>query len=179
MGGETGDIGSSVVIVISIVLAVILMFIFPMLVLSGRADDIAQVTVQSATAEYVITICSTGRITPEASSQFEQTIYSTGNSYEIGYQIGKGDGNSEKKTTTISAVKAGEQEYYYEFTNEVTSVLNSGEDYVLNKDDQVTVTVKNNNQTIFQTLASVFYQTPSDSAQIVASSTGVVGASGD
>lgn len=171
--------GDTVVIVLCIILGAIMMFVFPVLNMAGQNDKIAQQAVQTAVADYVSTISSTGVITPEATDKFIQTVYSTGNSYDIEYEIRKSDGNPSKKTTTINPTKTGEQEYYSVFTNEVEEKLNKDEDYVLKKGDIVTVTVKNSNQTLFQTLQSTFYSTTSDSYQIAAQQAAVVGTSGD
>ena len=170
--------GDTIVIVICIILGAILMFVFPMMSMSARNDDIAQVAVQSATAEYVSTISSTGKITSEEYDKFVQTVYATGNTYDIEFEIQVSDGNPAKKTTTVNPTKTGEQEYYSVFTNEVMDKLNKDGEYVLKKGDIVTVTVKNNNQTLFQTLQSVFYSTTSDSYQIGAQQAAVVGTSG-
>lgn len=176
--------GDTIVIVISIILAAILMFVFPMMSMSARNDDIAQVAVQSATAEYVSTISSTGKITSEEYDKFVQTVYATGNTYDIEFEIQVSDGNPAKKTTTVNPTKTGEQEYYSVFTNEVMDKIQPkdgkpAQDYKLKKGDIVTVTVKNNNQTLFQTLQSVFYSTTSDSYQIAAQQAAVVGTSGE
>lgn len=48
---------------IAIFLAVILMFIFPLMAIADRNDDIAQLAVQTATTEFVDNIRSTGKIT--------------------------------------------------------------------------------------------------------------------
>ena len=171
--------GDTVVIVICIILGAIMMFVFPVLNMSGQNDKIAQQAVQTAGADYVSTISSTGVISPDATDKFIQTIYSTGNSYDVDYEIRVSDGNPSKKTTTVNSTKTGEQEYYSVFTNEVEKKLDNNENYVLKKGDIVTVTVKNSNQTLFQTLQSTFYSTTSDSYQIAAQQAAVVGTSGE
>lgn len=171
--------GDTVVIVICIILGAIMMFVFPVLNMSGQNDKIAQQAVQTAVADYVSTISSTGVISPDATDKFIQTIYSTGNSYDVDYEIRVSDGNPSKKTTTVNSTKTGEQEYYSVFTNEVEKKLDNNENYVLKKGDIVTVTVKNSNQTLFQTLQSTFYSTTSDSYQIAAQQAAVVGTSGE
>lgn len=175
---EAGEIGDTPVLVVGGIVAVGLMFVFPMMSMSARNDDIAQVAVQSATAEYVSEICSTGKITPEKHDKFIQTLYATGNSYDVDFEIQVSDGTSAKKTTTVNPTKVGEQESYSVFTTEVENTLKKGEDYLLKKGDTVIVTVKNNNQTLFQTLQSTFYSTASDSYQIAAQQAAVVGTSG-
>ena len=170
--------GDSVVIVISIILAAILMFVFPMLAMSSQNDKIAQVKVQSETADFVATISATGKITIENYDKFIQAIYATGNTYDVEFEATVSDGNVMKKTTTVNPTKIGEQEQFKVYTNEIMNRLQNTGVYELKQGDTVTVTVKNSNQTLFQTLQSVFYATTSDSAQITAKETTTVAAQG-
>ena len=45
--------GDTLITVIAIFLAAILMFVFPLMALSERTDDMAQLSVQTATTEFV------------------------------------------------------------------------------------------------------------------------------
>ena len=45
--------GDSLVTIIAIFLAAILMFVFPLMALSERTDDISQLAVQTGTTEFV------------------------------------------------------------------------------------------------------------------------------
>ena len=53
--------GDSLITIVAIFLAAILMFIFPLMTLSERTDDISQLAVQSATDEFVDKIKSLGK----------------------------------------------------------------------------------------------------------------------
>ena len=44
--------GDSIITIIAIFLAAILMFIFPLITMSDRTDDVAQLTVETATTEF-------------------------------------------------------------------------------------------------------------------------------
>ena len=55
----------SVITIVAIFLAVILMFIFPMMAVSDRLDDISQLSVQSETSEFVDRIRKKGVLTLE------------------------------------------------------------------------------------------------------------------
>ena len=63
--------GDSIITIIAIFLAAILMFIFPLMALSERSDDISQLSVQTATAEFVDDIRATGKLTLE---KYEKNI---------------------------------------------------------------------------------------------------------
>ena len=66
--------GDTLITVIAIGLAAVLMFVFPLMTMSDRTDDVSQLTVQTATTEFVDNIRSTGKITPDSYSSFIQTI---------------------------------------------------------------------------------------------------------
>ena len=168
----------TIAIVLAIILAAILMFIFPLMQMSSENDNIAQVVIQSETSEYVARIASTGEITREEYDKFEQTIHATGNTYKVEFELQIADGNSDKKTSSVSATLVGEQEYYSIFTDEVISRLATEGVIELKKGDIITVTVKNTNRTLFQTLQAAFASTPSDSNVIMAQQAATVGASG-
>ena len=55
--------GDTVVTILAIVLAAVLMFIFPLMSVADRSDDVSQLSVQNSTTTFVDNIRSTGRIT--------------------------------------------------------------------------------------------------------------------
>ena len=62
--------GDSLGTVIVIAIAAILMFVFPVMTMADRTDDVSQLTVQTETTEFVDEIRTTGKITPEKYDQF-------------------------------------------------------------------------------------------------------------
>ena len=54
--------GDSLITIIAIFLAAIWMFVFPLMSLSERTDDISQLAVSTATNEFVDKIRTTGKI---------------------------------------------------------------------------------------------------------------------
>ena len=62
----------TLITIIAIFLAAILMFIFPLMSVSERNDDIAQLGVQTATVEFVDNIRTTGKITEDNYNSFIQ-----------------------------------------------------------------------------------------------------------
>ena len=54
--------GDSLITVVAIMAASVLMFLFPMLSVAERNDDISQTAVQTATVEFVDNIRSTGKL---------------------------------------------------------------------------------------------------------------------
>lgn len=91
-----GERGDTLIIVIVIGLSVILMFIFPLMTMGDRADDITQATVDAATREFVDNVCTKGKITPEDLTTFRQKINSTGYLYVVEIQVKVLDENPSK-----------------------------------------------------------------------------------
>ena len=62
--------GDTLITVIAIVLAAILMFVFPLMTMSDRTDDISQLSVETATTEFVDDVRTTGKLTMDKYSSF-------------------------------------------------------------------------------------------------------------
>ena len=170
----------TVVTVLAIFLAAILMFIFPLMSTSDRADDITTQAVDSATTDFVDEIRSTGKITQQNYDNFIQVLGSTGNSYEVEMEVQVLDDNPGKKVTEAEYTKVGENYYYSEYTTQILDEINSdaGAMY-LKQGDMVTVSVKNTNRTIGTILRDFFYSvTGNNSATVTASHSGIVNVNG-
>lgn len=171
--------GDSLITIIAIVLAAVLMFIFPLMSVSERNDDIAQLAVQTATIEFIDDVRNTGKITDVNYDKFIQTLAATGNSYEVELEVKKLDENPGKKTAATETNKVGENLYYSVFTSQIEAELSSSNQYLLKEGDIVSVSVKNTNRTIAQMLRGFFYSlSGSDSYQVAAQHSGVVMANG-
>ena len=169
----------TVVTVIAIFLSAILMFVFPMMSLAERTDDMAQLSVQTVTTEFVNDVRTTGKLRIEDYEQFLQTITSFGYTYTVELEIKHLDENPGVKTTQAEATKIGENLYYNIYTTQVEDELYSKGKITLKEGDLVTVTAKNTNQTIAQLIRNFFYMiTGNDSYQIVGQHSGVVTVNG-
>lgn len=152
----------TLMVVIGIFVAVILMFIFPLMSLSERTDDISQTVVQTAASEFVDKVSVAGKIKPSDYEVFAQTIGATGNTYEIGIEVQHLDENPGKKAVTTSGDLVGENVRYSTFTSEILGEMyktgGKTNDYMLKKGDNIIVTVKNTNRTMAQMLRTTFYK---------------------
>lgn len=165
--------------IIAIGLSAVLMFVFPLMTMSDRTDDISQLTVETATTEFVDKIRTTGKITPNEYDKFQQNIGSTGNTYNVELQVKILDENPGKKATQTQTDKIGENVYYSVYTSQIEEVLNNGKSYTLKEGDLVSVSVKNTNQTLAQQLKNFFYTVMgNDTYTIAASHGGMVSATG-
>lgn len=172
--------GDSLITVVVIILAAILLFIFPLMSISERNDDIAQLAVQTSVIEFVDDARTTGKITKENYDKLIQSLSATGNSYEIEIEVKKIDENPGKKSALVETSKIGENLYYSVFTSQIEGSLASSDKYVLKEGDIVSVTVKNTNKTIAQMLRGFFFKdSGSDAYEIAAQHSGVVMANGN
>ena len=97
--------GDSLITIIAIALAAVLMFVFPLMTMSDRTDEVSQLTVETATTEFVDDITKTGKITLDKYDKFVQNISSTGNSYDVEMEVKVLDENPGKKTTQAVSTK--------------------------------------------------------------------------
>lgn len=160
----------SAITIIAIFLAAILMFVFPLMTMADKTDDVAQLSVQTATTEFTNKIRTTGRITQEDYDNFVLTLAATGNAYQTEIVVQKLDQNPAKKTsgdtTTIGATVT--------YTMYTTQVLNSLP-LSLSEGDNVSISVQNTNTTVAGQLRNFMYKvTGKSSANIVAQDSGIV-----
>lgn len=149
--------GESLTTIIAIFLATILMFIYPLMTISERNDDIAQLGVQTAVVEFTEKVGSVGKITLEEYDDFMQTLAATGNSYDVEMEVKILDENPGKKTTWTAIDKIGENIYYSVYTSQIEEILDETEQYTLKEGDIFSINVKNTNTTISQMLRNFFY----------------------
>ena len=162
--------GDSAVTIIAIFLAAILMFVFPLMTMADKSDDVSQLSVQTATTDFTNKIRTTGYISQEDYDNFILTLASTGNSYNAEITVQKLDQNPAKKdsgtTTTI-----GQNVYYTMYTTQVLSSLPLS----LTEGDIVSVNVQNTNTTIAGQLRNFMYKvTGNSTGNIVAQESGIV-----
>ena len=176
--------GDSLITVVAIILAAVLMFIFPLMSISDRTDDISQQTVQTATNDFVNEVAQTGILEGSEYDSFLQTLTATGNSFDVEMELKVLDENPGKKVTQAAADKIGENVYYSKYTSQLIDEMYDGtsgssKKMLLKEGDNFGVTVKNTNTTIAQTLRNFFYRvTGNENAVIAASHSAVVTVNG-
>ena len=171
--------GDSLITIVAIFLAAVLMFVFPLMSMSERTDDVSMIAVQTATTEFVDKVRTTGKLTLDDYDKYVSTLSSTGNSFDIDIELQLLDENPGVKTTQAEMTKIGENLYYSFYTSQVEEMLNEDSRIVLKEGDRVSVTAKNTNKTISQILKNFFYQIAgNDTYQIAAQHAGIVTATG-
>ena len=171
--------GDSFTTIIAIFLAAILMFIFPLMSMAERTDDVSQLSVQTTTTEFVDKVRTTGKLTLNDYEKYLSTIAATGNSFDVNIEIQQLDENPGVKTTQVEMTKIGENLYYNIYTSQIEEKLGTSGKISLKEGDRIAVTVKNTNQTIAQSLKNFVYQiVGNDTYQIAAQHSGIVSVNG-
>lgn len=176
----------TLITIVAILLAAVLMFIFPLLSVSERSDDISQLSIASATAEFVDNSRAVGKITMDNYTKLITTINATGNSYDVEMEVKILDENIGKKSAWTQGTVIGENVYYSVYTSQIVEVLEDRDGtygsngvYTMKEGDIFSVSVKNTNKTLSQTIRGVFYSmSGSDVYSIMAQHSGVVTANG-
>ena len=170
--------GDTLITVIAIVLAAVLMFIFPLMTMSDRTDDVSQLS------EFVDDVRTTGRLSIDKYNSFVQTIASTGNSFDVEMTLQVLDENPGKKTTQVESTKIGENVYYTMYTSQILDEIDRTENgknvvLALKEGDIFSASVQNTNSTLSQQLKNFFYKvTGNDTYTIAAEHAGIVTANG-
>lgn len=174
--------------VIGIIVAAIIMFIVPLILIADRSDDISQLVVQTATAEFVDDVVKTGEITDSRYQEFVNSLSSSGNTYEIDMEVKILDENTAKKVTDNDPEKVGNNTYYSIFTSQIedklmksasNTVNNNKGRLLLKQGDAILITVRNSSATFSQALKSFYYNARgSDMHIIAATASGTVAING-
>ena len=164
--------------IIGIAIAAILMFIFPLMSMSDRTDDVSQLTVDIATNEFADEVRLAGKITADAYNKYIENLGSTGNTYNVEIEVGVLDENPSRKSIQSNSDDT-EKLYYSVYTSQIENTLNKKGTYYLKEGDIITVSAKNTNQTIAQQLKNFFYTVVGSEIYTIASShSGMVIATG-
>ena len=172
--------GDSLGTIFVIFITAVLLFIFPLMSLADRTDDISQMSVQAATTEFVDKVRTTGVLTMDDYSAFEQRITSTGTAYNIELGAQFTDENTGKKTTQANSSKLGENEYVGQYNSQLMTTLKDQGKVVFKEGDIFSASVRNRSSTIAQQLKNFFYSvTGNDIYTIAAEHSGYVTANGE
>ena len=168
--------------VVAILLATILMFLFPLMSVAERSDDMSMLTVQTAVTDFVDNSRAIGKITITNYQRLISTINATGNTYDVEIEVKKLDENVGKKSVWTSGTVIGENIYYSVYTSQITDILTSPNGtgvYNMSEGDIISVSVKNTNKTMAQTIRNAFYSISGNNTyQISAQHSGIVTATG-
>jgi hypothetical protein len=148
----------TLVTIIAIFIAAILMFVFPLMTIADRNDDVAAQAVQQKTVEFVDKARNVGAITQADLTEYKERIGSLGHTFSTSMEVKKIDDNVGKKTTWTTSTVVGENVYYSVYTDTIEGqVYSSTGKFPLKEGDIISVTSVNTDTTIAQSLRNVFY----------------------
>ena len=163
--------------IMAVMIAVVALFIIPVMATANQNDKVTQTAVQTIVAEFVNTSAKEGKITEKNYDEFIQKLYATGNSYSVELEVQILDDNPGKKGQNIN--KIGENIYYSEFNNEIESKLETDHLYKLKQGDYIKARVQNTNITFGTQFRNFIYSIiGKDTIAIEASSSALVTATG-
>lgn len=174
MRNNRGALDSTFIIVIVIGLGAILMFIYPLMTMADKQDDVSNLTVQTATTEFTNNVRTTGKLTQSAYDNFIMTLSATGNAYSVELTVQKLDENPAKKSSS-DYTTIGDNIYYTMYTTQVLDALANTSVMNLNEGDIISVNVKLMNKTLANQLRNWLSSTSGNQAGTkVAESSGMV-----
>ena len=88
----------TLITVVAILLGAILMFVFPLMSVAERSDDMSSLSVQTAVTEFVDNSRAVGKITMANYQELVSTLNATGNTYDIEIEVKVLDENVGKKS---------------------------------------------------------------------------------
>ncbi len=166
----------TLVTIIAIFIAAILMFVFPLMTIADRNDDITQQALQQDTVEFVDKVRNVGAINQSDLTEYKEKIAALDHSFDTSMEVKVKDDNVGKKTSWTTSSVIGENVYYSVYTEAIEEqVYGSKAKYPLKEGDIVSVTSVNTDTTIAQSLRNAFYAiTGKGTYQISGSHAGVV-----
>ncbi|HIS61651.1 MAG TPA: hypothetical protein IAC14_05285 [Candidatus Scybalomonas excrementigallinarum] len=160
--------------VISFFLITIILFIAPVYYMAIKQDSISQNYINKETADFVNTIRNTGSISKDTYNRFIKKLDATGNIYEIEIEhqhlvvnpVVDDNGNVTEDIAS-SYVSTYEDDIFKE-------LFEGSGTYHFNKDDYVSVIVRNKNKTLATRVQEIVYQRELPTVQLVATFGGVI-----
>ena len=155
--------------IIAIFIAMIIMFIVPLITIADRADDIGQLIVQTATSSFVDDIIKSGKITRDKYERFLVELETSMNTYDIDIELKILDTNVSKRVTDNNGT-IGKNVYYSIFSSQIEDKLQQSatEEIILKEGDVISVTVKNNSTTLSQSIRGIYYKAKGEEIHIIA-----------
>ena len=158
--------GSAAVVVVVIFLAAIVMFVFPLMTMSDKKDDVVAEEAKKIVTEYVNTWRTKGKITQEDYDNLALSLGATGRAYKVDYTVKIKDANQAQKH---ASTQTGDNVYYTLYTTQVEEML----PLTLSEGDIITVTAETTDKSISEQLSEWVYKATGKSNPNVATASGM------
>lgn len=148
----------SLTIIFTLIIAVLLMFIFPLMDTWERQDDMSYMLAYSKVVDFVDSVRNTGYFTLDMLARLESDLSASGNVFEVQLEHRR----------LIYPDEGNEIGYLYSFNEQINAELESDPNnrYLLDKGDYFYVSVKNTNKTQSTLVKEFLYSTLFDSFKI-------------
>ena len=137
--------GDSLSIIFAVIVALIIMFVVPLVDTWELQDNLSYVVTYAAVTDFVDTVRNTGYISMDNYQSLMSTLNSTGNTFAVSMEHRAF--NSAVSADMIQNTGKYMSAYLNTYTNNIMAQLNAGNVYKLDKYDYFYVTVKNTNRT--------------------------------
>lgn len=141
---------------VSLILAVFLLFISPLFYISMKQDTLNQFHAMSELSYFVDSVRNIGYISENMYQSFERQLRKSGNIYEI-------------EMIHYQGILYGDmqlQEHYYEiYTEEIRGLIQEKGEYFFRKGDYFTVKVYKKNQSMGERMQEMFLRVPTAANQ--------------
>lgn len=160
--------------IVAIFLAVILLFISPLLYLAQKQDSISLLYVSGETTKLIDNIKNSGYISKRMYDNFIKSIDRTGNLYRIEIT------HSHRKVEPLMDVNTDAilQDYSVYFYNtyeaEIFEAFDRNEDYYFNRGDYISIQVSNKNKTTAVSILESILSKDIEDTQIVVTYGGMI-----
>ena len=146
----------SLAIIFATIVAILLMFIFPLMDTWERQDDLSYMLAYSIVVDFVDTVRNTGYMTESMITNFEEQLAATGNTYQIQYEhreiVYMPLGGNKYQTGYLyhfnDEIEDAIKDDYAEYIAENPGVTNYDPRYAnFEKGDYFFISIKNTNKT--------------------------------
>ena len=172
------SLGDSAVLVITIALAAIIMFVWPLMTMADKKDDVSKALIQASTTEIVDSVRTTGKLSQEKYDSYLKELPTIdGNAYDVDITVYLLDENPSKKDTN-GYKTIGDNVYYIMYTTQVLDAMKDGY-LALNEGDIIEVRVKRTSTTLGEQLRNFMYKVTGNGSVDIASDSGIITANGN
>ena len=172
---ERGEaMGGTIATIVAIALVAVLLILVPLLSQAEGNENMTQQEVQVMVDQFVDRINRDRAISSVAMDEFILGLYSTLNQFDIEVTVDKLDENPGKKVIITTSDAIGENLTVTEFTSQVLAELHREGIYNLEVGDTITVSARNINRTMGDTLRNFFTPGTGGSSRINASATRMI-----
>lgn len=155
--------------IVSILMAVLLLFLFPLLYLAQKQDAIIQTYVTTETVMFADAIKNSGKVTADEYTQYIKNLDYTNNIYDIQIEHAHEVINPVYDDTNVF-MNSFSSNYFCTYEEDIKKEIFEGTGiYTFTQGDYITIKVKNRTKTMASKLLQLIYQTeiPKEQIQVI------------